>query len=311
MAVQTRLARAVDAQAVMRLDIVAHRLGLQFGDQQRAEVARADVGAKRRVFHQMVQHRAGHLPGLVLPQLRAFRIAIRSRRQGLGQVQQVGQPMGQGPRRPVAGHGGDARQHRGQPFRPDLARAVALGRPIGQRGGIGKGRAVPAQLQFQLARLAQHVVSPDRGRSGRGQRMLQQDQQPVDGQRLTEQRGHLAQEQARRGQRQGPARAVVGADVPAVQRRGDAPDQAAVGRDQRDLFAAAFGGVAHDQGDGLGLLAGLVGLDQGQIRGGGDQVGQGRALGDPLVGDRRGPQRQRDQPVAPSDGGRTAVQRCG
>ncbi|MCX6944020.1 MAG: hypothetical protein NT173_04550, partial [Opitutales bacterium] len=51
-------AGALNAQKT-RLDIVAHRLGLQFGDQQRAEVARADVGAKRRVFHQMVQHRAG------------------------------------------------------------------------------------------------------------------------------------------------------------------------------------------------------------------------------------------------------------
>ncbi len=219
--------------------------------------------------------------------------------------------MGQGPRRPVAGHGGDARQHRGQPFRPDLARAVALGRPIGQRGGIGKGRAVPAQLQFQLARLAQHVVAPDRGRSGRGQRMLQQDQQPVDGQRLTEQRGHLAQEQARRGQRQGPARAVVGADVPAVQRRGDASDQAAVGRDQRDLFAAAFAASRMIRAMVSASWPGWSASIRVRSAVGGDQVGQAgpSAIHWSVTG--AGRSAREISRLRPSDGGRTAVQRCG
>ena len=61
----------------------------------------------------------------------------------------------------------------------------------------------------------------------------------------------------------------------------------------------AFGAIAQDQGNDLGFLAGLLGLDQGQAFGRRHQVGQARAFGDPLVGDGRGPQRQRHQPVAP------------
>jgi hypothetical protein len=53
--------------------------------------------------------------------------------------------------------------------------------------------------------------------------------------------------------------------------------------------------------DGLGAFAG--GFDQGQGFGGGRKVGQLWPLGQPLVGDRRRTQRERDQPVAIRDRG--------
>ena len=58
--------------------------------------------------------------------------------------------------------------------------------------------AVAAQVQFQLARLQQVDVAGDARAAGRGQRVFQDHQQPVDRQRLPEQPRDVAQEQPRR-----------------------------------------------------------------------------------------------------------------
>ena len=107
----------------------------------------------------------------------------------------------------------------------------------------------------------------------------------------------MAQEQAGCGQGQGLACGIVGNDAPAVQRRLHAPGQHAVGGDQRHRLGAPDR-LADNQGNRLGLLRGLLGLNQAQVAGGGDQRTQGRAFGDPLVGHRGRAQGQGYQLVA-------------
>ncbi|MEF9605210.1 hypothetical protein O4J55_23950, partial [Paracoccus sp. PXZ] len=157
-------------------------------------------------------------------------------------------------------------------------------------------------MQFQVAGVAVVLAPVIGAKAGGGDRMLEQHQQRVQHHLGSEQIGDMAQEQAGRGQGQGLAGGIVGDDAPAVQRRLHAAGQHPVGGDQR-YRAVTLHRLADDQRHGLGLLAGLLGLDQGQGLGGGNQRAKARAFLDPLVGDRRRPQRQRDQPVAGRVGG--------
>ena len=70
-----------------------------------------------------------------------------------------------------------------------------------------------------------------------GQRVFQQGQQGFGIQLAQEQIAHVTQESTRRRQMQRQARAVVGQDVPPVQRRGHLTRQHPVRGDQRGGFA--------------------------------------------------------------------------
>ena len=79
------------------------------------------------------------------------------------------------------------------------------------------GQPVAAQLQFQPlgVELVKIAIA-----AAVGQRMFQQGQQGFGIQLAQEQIAHVTQEPTRRRQMQRQARAVVGQDVPPVQRRG-------------------------------------------------------------------------------------------
>ena len=183
----------------------------------------------------------------------------------------------------------------GQPSSPFLAFWLCLGRSGQQIGGGWERRAISAQLQLELS--GEQQMRTALAGSGIGDRVFEQGQQLFAGQGFAEQTGDLTQESAGRGQGQGATGAVIGDQVPAIQRGADLAGQGAVRCDQRgDL--TLFKRAAQGGGDGTGFGTGRGGLDQGHVGGGLGKVGQILAFDQPLIGDRCRAQSQRDQPVA-------------
>ena len=154
----------------------------------------------------------------------------------------------------------------------------------------------PPRSSFSSKRSTQPQVRP--ARRARDQRMLEQREQRLRGQRRARKRRDQPQQDPRRRQRQRPPGAVVGDQPPAVEFGGDAAGQRPVRSDERRA-GAVLGRLAHQERDRQRLALLVGSLDPGQaLGGGGERRPQRAALGPPLVGDRRRPQRQRDQRVA-------------
>ena len=285
-----RLERAPDHDAGETGVAVAHLFPLQQRRQQIGKIAGRHRAAVTGLALQRLDHLQRLLAGVLLPE-RAGALRRAAGGDPFGQGAQIGDPIGQRPRpgtRPV-----EETVH--DPVEPACQRRIIPARgKAGQPLGVGKGRAVAAQVQLQVAGVAQ-VVAP----SGPvvAQRMFQQRQQCLAGQPRGEQLGHVAQEPARRRQVQRLTGAVVGGDPPAFQRRRDLPRQHPVGRDQRRRLPG-FRRLAQAQGDGQRFVPRAGGLDQREVGCGPVQPGQPRPLGHPGVGHGCGPQGERDQPVA-------------
>ena len=134
-------------------------------------------------------------------------------------------------------------------------------------------------------------------RPGMAERVFQQRHQRLGRQAIGEQRRNMAQEAAGRREVQRHPGAVVGGDPPAVERGRDAAGQHPVGRDQRGGLPG-FGGGAQAHRDGQRLGAGVGRLDQRHCLGGLFDVAQPRPFVEPGIGEGRGPQGERDKPVA-------------
>jgi hypothetical protein len=113
----------------------------------------------------------------------------------------------------------------------------------------------------------------------------------------------MAQKPPRRREVQRLPGAVIGQDAPAVERGGDLPAERAVGGDKGG-GDALLGGGAQAHGDGQRLAPRVGRLEQGDVLHRPGDVGERRAVAQPLIGDRRGPQRQRHEPVARGAGRR-------
>jgi hypothetical protein len=209
----------------------------------------------------------------------------------------------------VLGERQDARGQRRErgldPGDPGGGVLASLGGP-GAEGRPGDERRAAAQV---LA--LQHGGESQVGAASAGgavdQRVLEEDQEVFRRQRGTGERGEPAEEHAGRGQRQGAAGAVVGDDRPAVELGGDPAGQPAVGGDEGGALAR-LRRLAQAQRDGQRLAARVGGLDPGEALAGGAEVaGERRALAAPLVGDRGGAQRKRDQRVPGGCGWRDRV----
>ena len=285
-----RLQRAPDHDAGMHGFGLAHLMPLQHAMEQRRIIAGRDIAARPSLGLQL-GHGLQRLFARLFQPERTRACIGKAPRQAFGDVQMPGDHGGQGhpaddllPAQQVA--------HDPRPVRRAVQRhARGPGR---QTGRIREGRAMAAQVQLIFARQDQ-VLAP--AGTGKRQRMLQDRQQRIPGQPLPEQRRDLPHQPTGGRQRQRTARRIVRPDAPAIQCRRHPPRQVAVGRDQRRPDPV-FRRLPQDQRQRkrLGPFAG--GFDQGHPFGRGPQVGQLWPLGQPLVGDRRRPQRQRDQPVS-------------
>ncbi len=215
------------------------------------------------------------------------------------------------PRRPLFEGGGDGLGG-GCGLLSGLGRGRGrAGRPVGGPGGEGvpddpRGAAAQA-TQFDGG--GEPEVSAAGARGALDEGVLEEREQGRGGQRRAGQAGEEAKEDARRGQREGASGAVVGDQAPAVELGGDAAGEGAVGGDEGGALAVG-GGTAEDEGDGEGLGAGVGGLDPVERGAGrGEAAGEGGALAAPLVGDRGGAQRERDEGVAVGGGRRRRVPR--
>ena len=170
--------------------------------------------------------------------------------------------------------------------------------PIRQTFGGGKDRPMPPHVQFIFVRQDQMLPAPELcAVPGEGQGMLDHGKGCIDRQPLPEQARHLPQQPAGGRQGQRFARRIIGPDPPAVQRRRHPPRQVAVRGDQCGA-CPGFRRLTQDQGNRQGLGPFARCFDQRQPGGRRSQIGQVWPFVQPLVGDRRGPQRQRHQLVA-------------
>ncbi len=182
-----------------------------------------------------------------------------------------------------------------QPARP--VRHPVRGPRSGPERQIGRrreGRPLPPQVQLQIPRPAQVVAAV---RAGRRQRVLQQREQRLPGQPPAEEPGHMAQEAPRRRERERLARGIVRHDPPAVERRRHLPREPPVRGDERRA-ATLLGGLPQDHRHCQRLGPRPRRLDQRHAARGLGKPGEVPALGQPLIGDGRRPERERDQPVA-------------
>ena len=133
--------------------------------------------------------------------------------------------------------------------------------------------------------------------TGRGQRMFQHRKQHLGGQPLAEKPGHMAQIAAGSGQGKWPPCGIVRQDAPAIKGCGDLSGQAAVRCDQGG-GPAILRRFAQDQGNGQGFGPWRCCLYQGHVFGGESEIGQLLSVGQPVIRDRRGAQRQGHKRVA-------------